>query len=341
MWRAAVLATALSCLGFPLFAHALAVTGFEPRDVTIGTRLTIRGDFAELTAARSQPKVQGRRFDTSKTVQFQVLAYSRRTIIARVRDVPSTKWDPAAGKTWSLVVRSAAGDIAEADDLFTTPGPTLVTVTAREVVPGGGLTLYAIDPGTKPPTVVIGRKKAKVLRNAPAGESRDDDPWRVQLRVPRLRNGFYALRLENSLGRAPGSVPMLVYGGDVAGLVPYASASLQGRPALDAPLCSWSGHGDRIRVSACAGDPCARELALELVPDGSGGWTPADVVVTYAAASGGAPEVLESVSAQAKLLPAPSPELLAGAFVAWLRPVAEPGAPPLFVRGYFQALPGD
>jgi hypothetical protein len=47
------------------------------------------------------------------------------------------------------------------------------------------------------------------------------------------------------------------------------------------------------------------------------------------------------VSAEAKLLPPPSPGLLAGAFVAALQPVGEPMAQPLRIRGYFQAAPGE
>ncbi|HTO07027.1 MAG TPA: hypothetical protein VMR86_08195 [Myxococcota bacterium] len=342
MSRAAALVIAAIAFGFPLEARALAVSGFEPHDVTIGTRLTIRGDFAELLAAKARPMVQGRRIDSPKTVQFQVLAWSRRTIIARVKSVPSTRSDPAAGKIWSLVVRcDPLGLDAEADGPLTTSGPLLASLDEGEAAAGSLVTLYAIDPGSKAPTVLLGRNKAKVLLDLPAGANPDDDPWSVTIRVPRLRNGFYTVRLENSLGRAPERATLLLYGSDGAGLDPYANVAVQGRPALVAPVCTWSAAGDAIQVSACAGDPCARSLSLELVPDGRGSWAPARAVLTTADPWGGAPEVLESVTGEAKLLPSPASNLLAGAFVAALRPVAEPGATPLRIRGYFQAAPGE
>jgi len=340
--RAAALTLLALLLGFPAAARALAVTSFAPGDVTTGTRLTIKGDFAELTGARARPKVFGRRSDTSKTVKFEVLAFSRRTIIARVREVPSTKSDPAAGKTWSLVVRSAAGggETVEADDLFTTSGPALVALSDAEVTRGNTVALYALDPGAKSPTVFVGRKKAKVLRSAPAGESRDDDPWLVQFRLPKLRNGFYPVRLENSLGRAPGAAELLVFGSDAGGLGPYARVSLPGLAGFDSPTCSWSAIDGRLRVEACAGDPCTRSLTLEFEPDLHGGYEPA--VVEFSDASPGVahPQLLSS-AAGAKLLPAPSADLLAGAFIAVLRPSDGSQAPDVRVRGYFQALPSD
>ena len=342
MSRAAAIAIALIAFGFPLSARALVVTGFEPRDVTVGTRLTIRGDFAELAGGKARPMVQGRRLDTSKVVKFQVLAFSRRTIIARVRDVPSTKSDPAAGKMWSLVVSSAdQSESVEADGPLTTSGPLLVSLADAEAMPGKTLGVFAIDPGTKPPTVMVGRKKAKVLRGAPAGQNPDDDPWLVEVAVPHTWNGFHPVRLENSVGRAPETATLLVYGSDLGGVIPYANAAVQGRAALDARVCTWSGSGGHVHVSACAGDPCTRTLSVDLAPDPGGGYAPAQVELTTANPYGGAPEVLESVSAEAKLLPSPSPELLAGAFVAELQPVGEPSAAPLRIRGYFQASPGE
>jgi hypothetical protein len=342
MLRAAAVAIAAITLGFPFWARALAVTAFDPRDVTIGTRLTIRGDFAELAAAKAAPTVQGRRLDTSKVVKFQVLAWSRRKIIARVKSVPSTKSDPAAGKTWTLEVGSEAlGESVEADDPLMTSGPLLASLADAEGTPATIVRLYAIDPGTRPPTVLVGRKKAKVLLDVPSGANPDDDPWLVQLHVPRMRNGFYPVRLENSLGRAPETETILVYGSDGAGLNPYANAAVQGRPALIALTCTWRAAGDHVHVDACAGDPCTRSLSLDLAPRASGGYAPAQLELTTASPWGGAPEVLESVSGEAKLLPAPASKLLAGAFLAALRPVAEPGATPLHIRGYFQAAPGE
>lgn len=337
--RAAAATSLALLLSFPVTARALAVTSFAPRDVTMGTRLTIKGDFAELAALRMQPRVVGRRSDTPKTVKFEVLALSRRTLIARVREVPSTKSDPAAGKTWSLVVRSPlrGGETVEADALFITAGPMLAAVPDREAMPGEILPLYAFDPGAKRPSVILGRKKTKVVRSAPAGESADNDPWLVQFRAPKLRNGFYWLRLENSLGRAPGFVPMLIYGGSVGGLVPYALVAFDGLAPLDTPVCSWSERGGRLRLDACAGESCERSLALEFEPDLQGGYRPAVVELSDLG------EGLELVSerASAKLLPSPSPELLAGAFVATLRRARGSPGPALSVRGYFQAPSSD
>jgi len=103
---AAALTTLWISFAFPGAARAFAIHSFSPADVTIGTRLVIKGDFSELVASGARPKVQGTRVDTPRTVKFQVLAMSRRTIIARVKDVPSSKNDPAAGKSWSLRVRA-------------------------------------------------------------------------------------------------------------------------------------------------------------------------------------------------------------------------------------------
>ncbi len=339
---AAALASLALLLVFPGAARALVVTSFAPGDVTTGTRLTIRGDFSQLAAARARPKVTGRRADSSKTVSFEVLSVSPETIVARVRAVPSTKFDPAAGKTWSLVIRSPlnGGETAEADDLFTTSGPALVALPAAEAMPNETVALYALDPGAKPPTVLVGRKKAKVLRSKAAGASRDDDPWRVQFRTPKLRNGFYPVRLENSLGRAPGALQLLVFGGDAGGLVPYARVALDGLPGFDTPVCTWSEHDGQVHVEACAGDPCTRSLVLEFAPDLGGAYQPALVEFSDASAAAGGPLQLSSAGAGAKLLPAPSLDFLAGAFVATLRPADGTEGPELAVRGYFQALPG-
>ena len=328
-------------LGFSGAAHALGVRSFAPGDVTTGTRLTIEGDFAELAAAQARPEVIGRRSDTAKTVKFEVLELSPETIVARVAEVPSTKHDPAAGKTWSLLVRSplGGGETAEADEPFTISGPVLVSVPDAEAVPGEILPLYALDPGAKLPTVVVGKKKAKVYRSLPAGESRDADPWLVQFRAPKLRNGFHWLRLENSLGRAPGGANVLIFGGDVGGLAPYALASLDGLAGFDTSACTWSVHDGRVRMEACAGDSCVRALAVEFAPDVSGFYQPATVSFTDASVPGVEPLRLRAVAAGAKLLPSPSFALLAGAFVATLQPPGGGPGPTVRVRGYFQAQP--
>lgn len=337
--RAAAVSLLASLLLFPGAARALAVHSFEPGDVTTGTRLTIRGDFRELAAARARPQVLGRRSDTDKTVKFVVLAVSPETIVARVASVPSTKADPAAGKTWSLVVRSPVGGgaTAEADEPFTISGPVLVSVPDAEGTPGETLPLYALDPGEKPPTVLVGKRKAKVFRSRPAGESRDSDPWLVEFRVPQLRNGFQRLRLENSLGRAPETAEVLVFGGDAGGLGPYLVASLDGLAGFDTPVCTWSVRDGRLRVDACAGESCARTLSIEFQPDVSGFYHPATVAFTDATLAGVEPLRLRAVTGGAKLLPAPSFALLAGAFVATLEPDGETAGRPVRVRGYFQA----
>jgi len=335
--RAAALTWFLCLLVIPGAARALAVRSFAPGDVTTGTRLTIEGDFAELVAAQARPLVIGRRSDTEKLVKFEVVELSPERIVAKVKEVPSTKADPAAGKTWSLLVRSPFGETAEADEPFTTSGPALVSVPDTEAVPGQTLELFALDPGAKSPSVIVGKRKAKVFRSAPAGESRDADPWRVSFRAPKLRNGFHWLRLENSLGRAPGGAWMLIFGGDSGGLGPYALASLEGLPGFDTPVCTWSAHDGRVRMHACAGDSCARSLSVEFAPDLSGFYQPASVKLIDATL-GPEPLRLRAVSAAAKLLPAPSFDLLAGAFVATLQPPGGTG-PVVRVRGYFQAAP--
>src|SRR5262249_37519007 len=189
---AAVLGSAALALAIPGPARAFAIHSFAPADVTIGTRLVIKGDFAELVASGAQPKVQGTRVDTPRTVNFKVLAMSRRTIIAQVREVPSSKSDPAAGKSWSLRVRPpvGAGEPAQADVTFTPAAPTLVALFDPEGRPGDVLSLYALDPGqgegSKRAVVKVGGKKARLLDLRPAGPSADDDPWRLRFRAPNL-----------------------------------------------------------------------------------------------------------------------------------------------------------
>jgi hypothetical protein len=162
----------------------------------------------------------------------------------------------------------------------------------------------------------------------------------VRFRAPKLRNGFHWLRLENSLGRAPGGAWVLIFGGDSGGLAPYALASFEGLPGFDTPVCTWSARNGRVRMQACAADSCARSLTVEFAPDFSGFYQPAAVKLIDATAGGPEPLRLRAVAGAAKLLPAPSFDLLAGAFVATLQPVGEPG-PAVRVRGYFQAAPTD
>lgn len=328
-------------LAFPSAAHAFAIHSFAPADVTLGTRLVIKGDFAEIAATGQQPKVVGTRMDTPRTVKFQVLAISRRTIIAKVRSVPSSKADPAAGKTWSLRVRSpaGAGETAQADESFTTAGPALLALFDAEARPGDAVSLFALDPGQGPkrPTVLVGTKKAKVLGLAPEGASPDDDPWRVRFRTPSLRNGFYPVRLENALGRSARLADLLIFGGLSDGLIAYASAAIESRPALEAPFCSARAEGSALRMSACDGPECARALELAFEPDPAGGYRPAAVSLRELAPPEGAPAVWVAAQASARLVPSPASELVAGSFVAELQPAGSSSGPRLRMRGYFQA----
>ena len=334
-------------LAFPQAARALAIHSFTPADVTLGTRLVIKGDFAELLARGARARVQGTRVDTSRTVKFEVLAVSRRTIIARVRDVPSSKSDPAAGKAWSLRVRSEAGsgvETAEADSTFTTAGPALLALFDPEARPGDLLSLYALDPGdgkgSKRPTVKVGKKKARLVDVRPAGQSPDDDPWRVRFRAPNLRNGFYPVRLQNSLGKSPTLAEVLIFGGRSGGLVPFVTAAVESRPALEAPLCSASAGGSALHVSACDGPECARALELEFEPDPTGNYQPAAVSLRELEGTDGAPAIWVAAEASARLVPSPSPELVAGTFIAELQPAGDSSrgtGPRLRMRGYFQA----
>ncbi len=338
---AGAVAFAAISLAFPSGAHAFAIHSFAPADVTLGTRLVIKGDFAELAAAGEQPKVVGTRMDTPLTVKFQVLAMSRRTIIAKVRSVPSTKADPAAGKTWSLRVRSlvGGGETAQADESFTTAGPALLALFDAEARPGDTVSLFALDPGQGPkrPTVLVGKKKAKVLGLAAEGPSPDDDPWRVSFRAPNVRNGFYPVRLENALGRSARLADLLIFGGLSGGLTAYASAAIESRPALEAPLCSARTEGSALRVSACDGPDCTRALDIAFEPDPAGGYRPAAVSLREQALPEGAPAVWVAAQASARLLPSPASELVAGSFVAELQPAGSSGGPRLRMRGYFQA----
>jgi hypothetical protein len=341
-------------LGLPSTALAgLSIHSFSPADVTLGTRLVIKGDFSELVASGARAKVQGTRIDTPRMVKFQVLAVSRRTIIARVREVPSSKSDPAAGKTWSLRVRSLAqggGETAQADGTFTTAAPALLALFDPEARPGDVVSLYALDPGqgegSKRPTVRVGGTKAKVL-DLRAGKSPDDDPWRIRFRAPDLRNGFYPVRLQNSLGKSARLAELLIFGGQNGGLVPFLTAAVESLPALEAPLCSASAGGGSLRVTACDGSACARALELEFEPDPTGAWQPAAVSLRELAPLDGSPQLWVAAQASARLVPSPAPELVAGTFVAELQPAGDPSrgtsargpmsGPRLRMRGYFQA----
>ena len=342
---AAALGVLALSLAFPQAAQALAIHSFTPADVTLGTRLVIKGDFSELVASGARPKVQGTRIDTSRTVKFQVLAVSRRTIIARVREVPSSKSDPAAGKTWSLRVRSAIGsgaETAEADGTFTTAAPALLALFDPEARPGDLLSLFALDPGqgegSKRATVKVGGTKAKVLDLRAVGPSPDDDPWRLRFRAPNLRNGFYPVKLQNSIGKSSTLAEVLIFGGLSGGLVPFVTAAVESRPALEAPLCSATEGSGGLHVSACDGPECARALELEFEPDPTGGYRPAAVSLRELAAADGAPPVLwVAAQASARLVPSPAPELVAGTFVAELQPAGDPHGTRLRMRGYFQA----
>jgi hypothetical protein len=325
-------------LAFPPAAHAFSIHSFAPADVTLGTRLVIEGDFADLAASGEQPKVVGTRMDTPRTVNFQVLKVSRHKIVAKVRSVPSSKQDPAAGKTWSLRVRSpSAGGTAQADESFTTAGPELVALFDAEARPGQAVALFALDPGgPKLPTVLVGRKKAKVFDLAPVGPSADDDPWQVSFRVPNLRNGFHPVRLENALGRSARFADFLIFGGLKGGLVARASAAIESQPALEAPVCSASADGSALRVSACDGPDCARALEVAFEPDSAGGYQPAAVSLREARTDR-APVTWVAARASARLVPSPASELVAGTFVAELQPAGSSRGPLLRMRGYFQA----
>jgi hypothetical protein len=81
------------------------------------------------------------------------------------------------------------------------------------------------------------------------------------------------------------------------------------------------------------GESCERALTLDFAPAADGSYQPAEV--RFADATGSWSEL----EADAKLLPAPSADLLAGAFVATLQPQGDRSAPPVRIRGYFQASP--
>ena len=201
------------------------------------------------------------------------------------------------------------------------------------------MSLYALDPGQGPkrPTVLVGKKKAKVLGLAPEGPSPDDDPWRIRFRAPNLRNGFHPVRLENALGRSARLADLLIFGGLSDGLAAYASAAIESRPALEAPLCSARAEGSALRVSACDGPDCARALELAFEPDPAGGYRPAAVSLSEQAPPEGAPAVWVAAQASARLVPSPASELVAGSFVAELQPAGSSAGPRLRMRGYFQA----
>ena len=326
-------------LAFPSAAHAFAIHSFAPADVTLGTRLVIKGDFAELAASGEQPKVVGTRMDTPRTVNFQVLTISRRTIIAKVRSVPSSKADPAAGKTWSLRVRSpgAGRDRAGGRELHDR-GAGAARALRRRGAARPAVALFALDPGQAPscPTVLVGRKKAKVLGLAPEGPSPDDDPWRVSFRAPNLRNGFYPVRLENALGRSARFADLLIFGGLKGGLVPPRERGDREPARAGGTALQRERRGQRAARVGLRRPGLRAGLELAFEPDPAGGYQPAAVSLRESAPRRGAARVGRgSGEREARSLArvrSRGRHLRRGAAAR-----GQLGGPLLRMRGYFQA----
>ena len=156
-------------LAFP--AGAVEITSFEPSEVTLGTNVRIFGNFTDLVVDFDVffPKVVGTRPGSTQRVTFDVLSWQPSVLDVRVKKIPSSSADPAAGKTWNLVVVPPKGFGApvQAPGVFTSVPPTLVSLAISSGLPGQALELVVDDAGTGKLTVLFDTKKAKLDEGPP------------------------------------------------------------------------------------------------------------------------------------------------------------------------------
>lgn len=200
---------ALPCLLllFALPGRAVEITSFSPSAVTLGTDVAIFGTFTDLLVGGDVvwPRVVGTRPDTKQTVVFDLLSWQPSRLDVRARKFPSSKLDPAGGKTWNLVVipRKDIGPPVQATDLFTSVAPVLTDVGFNMGLPGDALDLLIDAAGTGKLSVLFGTRKAKPAQAllvtralGPAGA----ESVVLTVIVPKLPPGTYPISVNNKVG---------------------------------------------------------------------------------------------------------------------------------------------
>jgi hypothetical protein len=189
-------------------AAADEISSFSPHDVTVGTELTILGDFHELAAAGRKPHVVGRRDDAPRGVVFAVRSLSSTAIHAVARRFPGRKGGSLVGESWSLVVLPRPGAPLAAPGTFLTVGPELIDVGAASGAPGETLELLVDNIGTGRLVVRFGDKPAKPLRaaGAPVTLPPGVPGTPLSVIVPNLPSGPHPISLRNAVGPSPTQV---------------------------------------------------------------------------------------------------------------------------------------
>jgi hypothetical protein len=189
-------------------ATADEVTSFSPHDVTMGTELTLLGDFHELAAAGRKPQLFGSRMDGPRGVVFVVRSVSDTEIHAVAKRFPGRKGGSLVGQRWSLVVLPRAGAPLLAPDTFLTVGPELIDVGAASAAPGETLELLVDNVGTGKLLVHFGEKPVKPLRaaGAPVTLPPGVPGTPLSVIVPKLPSGPHPISLENAIGPSPTEV---------------------------------------------------------------------------------------------------------------------------------------
>lgn len=191
-------------------AAADEIASFSPSDVTVGTELTILGDFSGIAAAGKGTRVFGIRGDATRAIAFEVLPVSATEIHAVARRFPRRRADPSVGKSWRLVVvpPAGAGVPLEAPGTFMTVGPELIDVGAASGVPGATLELLADNVGTGKLVVLIGNRKAKQIHAAGAPITLPPGVPGTPLTVivPNLPSGPHPVSLRNAIGPSPAPI---------------------------------------------------------------------------------------------------------------------------------------
>ena len=189
-------------------AAADEVTSFSPHDVTVGTELTIFGDFRELAAAGRKPHVIGSRTGAARDVVFAVLSHSPTEIHAVARRFPGRKGGSLVGEHWNLLVLPREGAPLPAPGTFLTVGPELIDVGAASAAPGETLELLVDNVGTGKLVVRFGDKPVKPLRaaGAPVTLPPGVPGTPLSVIVPNLPSGPHPISLENAIGPSPTEV---------------------------------------------------------------------------------------------------------------------------------------
>lgn len=245
-------------------AAADEIFSFSPHDVTVGTELTIVGDFRELDAG-GKPRVVGERPDFGRGVGFQVISVSSEEIHALARRFPPRQSGGAVGLSWSLrVLPPNGGAPLTAPASFLTVGPELIDVAAPSGEPGDVLQLLADNVGTGRLSVLFGEKRARRIplpaASAPVTLPPPVSAVPIAVLVPELPSGAYPISLQNAVGASPAPVPFTVLPSTNACKRPRLRATLSDKPAFDG--AAFTEPDD---IAACDGKTgCARRIEISV-----------------------------------------------------------------------------